>query len=289
MKVELVFSGLCSFLNVDGKNGTMGDPGVIAVATPSAHLAFVAYSIKTVKVDISNGFTPVPKAPAFKYLAIGGVELSVAGHPAGIPKNIDASYLNLVVRKDNYWPGAKNNWDRDYVPLPGDKPKATAVEAYMRFGTGDLSAGLQSKVKWQWKNVHEGNFAEEVVYSFTQGASEVVLEMRTLGDPDNATPVDVRRFSPVKRGGDVTLFIGNNTPMDLARIVKRKQTKVWDGNQPTDHFKYLNRVAGMGDGPVPDPVNPINLRTGKPIKRRVSGSSGGGDNGAPCGPDSGNN
>lgn len=34
MNTQIVFTGLCSFLNVDGKNQTMGDPSVILVQTP---------------------------------------------------------------------------------------------------------------------------------------------------------------------------------------------------------------------------------------------------------------
>ena len=37
MNVEIVFTGLCSFLNVNGKNETMTEPSVILVRTDHHH------------------------------------------------------------------------------------------------------------------------------------------------------------------------------------------------------------------------------------------------------------
>jgi hypothetical protein len=73
MDAEIVFSGLCSFLNVSGENSTMGDPSVIAVQDTDAghehgrervpggnhhqpHIAFLAFKKSEVQVDDASDF-----------------------------------------------------------------------------------------------------------------------------------------------------------------------------------------------------------------------------------------
>jgi hypothetical protein len=291
MKVDLVFTGLCSFLNVDGHNSTMGDPAVIAVQSPmqgmpgmASHVAFIAYDTTITAVDDDTGFITITKAPECKYLEIpDGVEISIVNHPAVIVPvipTVDQTYYNSVVRKDDYWPEAKDQWNRDYVPAAGNKPKSTAVKFYMRFGSGALSAGRVSDVKWRFKRPYgsgyfEGNFAEEVVYGFSQTDSEVVVEFRSLDHPENAAPVKSLRFSPIQT--DVTIFIGNNVESDFANAVRR--TVVVKATKQNDHFKHLNAIAGLGDGIIPIAINPPG----------TGGGGGGGENGGPCGPMSGNN
>jgi hypothetical protein len=264
---------------------------VIAVQTPQDamtmmdmhHRAYIAYDTTQVQANSNDNFVSLTEAPAFQYLEIGSsVEISVVGHPPATPR-VDATYYQSVIRKDAYWPEATNKWNRDYVPVKGGKPKPSAVKFYMRFGNGMLSAGRISQVKWEFMtpsgSVYSGNFAEEVVYTFPEAASDVVtLEMRALGDPDTAPPVRTLRFWPLQAGAPkLTLFLGNNEEHDIASAVKR--LVVTHARSQSDHFKYLNAVADstLGMGPIPKAINPPN------------GGRGGGYNNGPCGPGSGNN
>src|SRR5690349_11452901 len=193
MDVEVVFTGLCAFLNVNATNESMPDPSVILVrgddhdmpgmpgmssnndnAPKHMHVAFIAYDSKTTKVsaDPDVAFEDVQQAQTFKFLRLDGVQVQIEGDDPGTPNLPDNSYRDLVARKDEYWPEVKNKWNRDYVPEPamGKKPSKTAVAAYLRFGSkGNITAGKVSPFPWQFPKLdgtfYIGNFAEEVVYS----------------------------------------------------------------------------------------------------------------------------
>jgi hypothetical protein len=291
MKAEIVITGLCSMLNPEGKNSTMGDPSFIAVQTPHCHIpgyavdhhvAYLAFDSTKVRVDSASGFMRVPQALQFLYLPLNGVEIAIGGLLPGLPL-AGPSYAK-VVRKDDYWPEAKDQWNRDYVPQFGDKPKKAAAKAWMRFGGGDLSADRISKVQWEFTRKdgtkYADYFAEEIVYTnfIDPSASELVIEIQDLEAGASVTPRRLR-FTPVRDGGAVTLIIGNNIKSDMAGAVKRLVTVT---SAPGDHFKYMNAVAGGGhvDGPIPVPVHPSPSSPSK---------VGGGENSGPCGPGSGNN
>jgi hypothetical protein len=284
MNAELVITGLCSMLNVDGHNKTMGDPSFIAVQTPAKghpdhHVTYLAFESQKVQVDDTTGFKPVPQAKEFQYLEIEGVEISIAGVQPSTPTVLQ-SYYDKIVRKDDYWPAAKDQWNRDYVPTAGNKPKKSAVKAFMRFGKGEVSASRISQVKWKFAFPgqppgHEGNFAEEVVYGkFPIEGQELVI---TLHDLDDDSLVRELRFTLLS-GEKLTLIIGNNDEQDIAGAVNRRVTV---RSRLSDHFRYLNRVADskLGNGPVaiPDPISP------------PAGNAGAGENTGPCGPGNGNN
>lgn len=286
MDVEIVFAGLCSFLNPGGKNSTMGDPAVIAVQTPHGngtehhheeHIAFIGFDSRKVEIDDDSPFEPHPDAPEFYYMPLDGVEISIVGHAAATPI-IDSTFSRLIVRKDNYWPEAKDQWNRDYVPSAGYKPKKTAVKVYMRLGSGTLGAGRVSMVRWEFPrpglSSYGGYFAEEAVYHFQVGSSEVVVK---LTDLESGTPAGTFRFSPAQGWqGSVELFVANNLKGDMPGTFERRVTTA---SKQGDHFKFLNRVAdaGLGNGPIPITIGSFDPDVG------------GGETSGPCGPVSGNN
>jgi hypothetical protein len=196
------------------------------------------------------------------------------------------------VRKDDYWPEVRNEWNRDYVPHAGSRPKKSAAKVFMRFGAGTVSADRISQVEWAFPmrdgGVYHGHFAEEVIYSgFAHPEEAVVLTLSDLldGEPDGhhmqaqAAPPRTLRFT--LRSGcsaqKLTLFVGNLMASDMEPAVRREVTT---RARPGDHFKYLNRVAApqYGDGPLPLALNPPESNV----------DDGCGGSGGICGPGSGN-
>jgi hypothetical protein len=309
MEAEIIFSGLCSFINVRDANNTMTEPSVIVVRTtprlpqddppppapegepePKEHIPYIAFRTANVKVDVLEGgfeFEKVPKAPGFQLLRLDGVELKIEGNPPANP-TVHDSY-DRVVKKDDYWPEAKDLWDRDFVPEPAqdggplNRPKKSAVVGFMRFGAGRIAAGRIAPVEWSFARQgappHRGRFAEEVIYSgFPHGdGTDVVIRLEDLETGESRGRL---RFSPrTPKDDKVTLFVGNNDEEDIDNAVQRRIPSDVPDN---DHFKYLNRVAKLNDdGPIPLVVRPSVYSPAGP-------RSGGGSSSGPCGPHSSN-
>ena len=189
MDAEIVFTGLCSILNPDGKNKKMGEPAVILVQTDDgphgeheregeherdaehgrdpehehehehdherehghAHEPHVAFlAFDSSKVEATGAsFSPVDKAEPFLYVALAGVELVIDGNPPATPA-VEDSYRELVAHRDDYWPEVIGEFDPAYVPPAGKRPRKTAVKAWMRFGRGRISASRVSEVPWRF-------------------------------------------------------------------------------------------------------------------------------------------
>jgi hypothetical protein len=264
-------------------------------AVSLVHIPFIAFNTATVTVvDVATGqepaeMTPVNGAPASKFLRLAGaaplptaVLIEIVGDTPGLP-TVDVSYAN-VVRKDDYWPQAKDEWNRDFVPAPGvnGKPSSSGVVAFLRFGKGRISADRICPFRWHFDipggGVHEGNFAEEVVYSgFTHPDNHVDI---TLKDLDTEQVVRTLRFSPVVADQKVTIFIGNNVEEDMSNSVHRLSPRIIDTTGKSGHhFAFLNRVASLKTpGPTPTVFAMPHLPA-TPIPGTGSGSVGGA-----CGP-----
>lgn len=307
MKAQIVISGLASFLNVRDNNSSMPEPSVILVRAeghppdpkgahsgahvshnPSEkHVAFLAFDTTKVKVDKPASFKPVPSAPAHQFLALNGVEVGVVSDPPCRPKVLRS--FDRVVRKDDYWPEAKNKWNRAYVPRRGRKPKKKAVRAFLRFGSGTIEAGRIADHRWKFKKkrgILMRKFAEEVVYrDFPLSGKEVVIELRDLATGKLVRRLRFSGLSP--RARTVMLVIGNHPENDMDSAVRRKAPKLKVSGSPTNpippsvHFGFLNLVSTMRGGPIPvpipDPVRPSSSGRGR-------GPGGGGVLGGPCGP-----
>jgi hypothetical protein len=282
----------------------MGEPSVIAVQDADAdhghghgahahhhepHIAFLAFRKADVQVDDPAGFQDVLPTGEYSYVALDGKELVIEGNLPGVP-SVDPSYGN-VVRKDDYWPEARDDWNRDYVPARGGRPKKSAVKAYLRFGAGLISADRISAVEWEFPmlngGVHRGHFAEEVIYSGFSHSPETV-EITLVDLPDGRGDGDERRaasrtlrFSqrPGATARRLTLFVGNLMARDM-EVAVRRQVTTRLSTTTGDHFKYLNRVAArrQGDGPLPVGKNPPD----------DGAALGGGQSGGICGPGTGN-
>jgi hypothetical protein len=302
MQVEIVFTGLCSFLNIHDINPLMPEPSVILVTTDipalhdhgdgnpedHKHTPFIAYKTATTMVDDEKGFDVVDQTlKQFKFLGfegdLQGVRLSIDTAPPGKPvvhPSYDGDENNPgVVRRDDYWPEAANQFNRDYVPEPGGKPKKSAVNAFMRFGAGVIWASRYSKVEWIFKSPKQekelrGKFPEEVVFAFQNAGDHVIIK---LTDLQTGELKRILRFSPVDANvTKLTLNIGNNVTDDMDNAVLRLVPK---GVREGHHFDFLNMTAPAANLP--------SVKLGEQ-PADVNKDGGGGGLGGACGPNNGN-
>jgi hypothetical protein len=196
------------------------------------------------------------------------------------------------VSKDDYWPQAKKQWNRHYVPVKGEKPKKSAVNAFMLLGKGKLSAARLSLVQWRFEipesnKVHIGYFAEEVIYGdfpHTGADDSLTINVRDLTTAGQLLrTLTFTRRDPAK---PITIFIGNNTLDGAIQALKRESDPE---AQPTEgkHVAFLNLVADpdLGTkGPTPTPVPvPVGLPP-----RPTNEDDGGGGSAGFCGPGNAN-
>ncbi|MBV9497205.1 MAG: hypothetical protein JOZ54_23420 [Acidobacteria bacterium] len=322
MKVEIIFTGLCSFLNVRDNHGdSMVEPSIILVRTdidvdpgipgpgyqegrnpeeeeenevaqpavekecPDTHIGhdehehvpFIAYNTAELNSTFDK-FEDIPNAKGFRMFRLPmGVELTFDGMARGNPEVVQS--YDTIAKKDVYWPEAKNRWNRNYVPKKGGKPDSSVVAAFMRFGKGFIGGGRLCPLEWSFIDESTrrvtNQFAEEGLYTFDQKDGEIVFRIASLDS--TADPIEIR-FQPIKKDGqfpDQILFIGNTMKTDIARYVLRTEADAYfDG----DHFRFLNAVANIGDGPFPA------------FGRRVTSGcgGGGGSTSGACGPHSSN-
>lgn len=297
MDVEIVFTGLCSFLNVRNSNKLMPEPSVILVQTKThpegdahaghngkdhVHIPYLAFDKFRAQVNSPELFNEsVPQTlDQFIFMRLNGFEVKVDGIPDGA-LNVDPNYddpVKGVVRRDDYWPEAIDKFDETYVPKKGAQPKKSAVETFMRFGSGNIAAGSRAKVDWIFPKLDgtefKGKFPEEVIYRFSIPGDELVVRLVDLEEPQQLQ--HELRFTRQPKKKKLVLHIGNNVLDDMDNAVFRiRPDLVEDG----DHFKFLNLTAGILGAPKPKlgppPKNP------KPNK-------GGGVRGGACGPNNGN-
>jgi hypothetical protein len=301
MQVEVIFTGLCSLLNVRDNHGDeMVEPSVILVRTDvptdpgtpgpdyedpgpgdHTHIAFLAFSPKELTVDTPGDFKPVPEGPPFLYVPLHGVVIAIKGVQDG-PPTVLASY-DTIAKKDDYWPDAKNQWNRGYVPRKRGMPSKDCVDAFFRFGKGYVGGGRLCPFEWRFKDpkdrYYTNQFAEEAIYTFDRADGEIVVRLADLADRNTFREY---RFFPVLDGNGKppnfhTFFLGNNMKEDMGKAVLRKGAdKMVDG----DHFRFLNNVAASVGGPFPS--------KGPRITKPTSPSGGGGGTSGACGPHSGN-
>jgi hypothetical protein len=285
MSVEIVFSGLCSFLNLNNINNTMPEPSVILVRTDlkivhahtdehgevvddvaslihDKHIPFLAFDSTKVLVSDARGFQRASRIdPNFWFRKLDGVLLTILDLKTGYP-TINQNY-SRVVSKDAYWYEAKDQWNREFVPVRNDRPKKSAVHAFLPFGGGKIRSARLSRVQWKFaspgKPVHIDYFAEEVIYSdFVQTDTRLMIE---IADLETRAPISTLTFMAREDRTDgqkdlITVFIGNNTEQGMKEGFERKTDPT---AQPHDgaHIVFLNQVADVNvraSAPLPVPV-----------------------------------
>jgi hypothetical protein len=295
MDVEIVISGICSFINLDTQDATITGPSVMALKAdkhltsaahqPAAncdcvHIPFLAFDVRDVSVDDTSQFKPVVGAPSFRYMPLRDVELRIDGDRVGVPI-LDSTYGNVVSR-EMYWPEAKGQWNHDVVPLAKQRPKKSAVSAFMKLGGGTIAGGRLCPFKWEFEKLNgdkfRRHFAEEVLYKFeVQERDEVTVRFFDLETGTDLNSALV--FRRVHGEGKLTLFLGNHTENGIKVAVRRRRANNTPGNG--EHFEFFHRVVDVGAEPVPP------LPKGVPPPEPVTTSGGGGADGGICGPKNG--
>ena len=260
-ELEIIFTGLCSFLNLTNTNGTMPPPSVILPRTPdnAKHIPFVAFHVDDIEVTSSTGdakFKEVTYAKGFLYRELDGVLIRFDDDSIGWPVVLPS--YKLLAQKDCYWPEAKNRWDRRYVPEGDDEPDERVVAAYMRLGAGTVGAERLTDFEWEFvaedgKCTQRAYFAQEVIYRIYPFRHEwlrlVLRRLDNQGDSETLTFTNIRPNST-----KVKIWIGNSDQMhkSLLRLSSVPKRAI--------HFKHLNDVAYVsGSGPIPFPVVPPRL------------------------------
>lgn len=283
-EVEIVFSGLCSFLNLRNMNGTMPEPSVILPRTPNEapHVPYIAYDKREVELSQQTGggapFVYVETTDNdFYYRALDGVEVAIEDDPVGWPVVLPS--YDLVSKKDDYWPYAKNQWDRRFVPSGSKRPDDRFVAAFMYLGGGSISGERMTDFPWEFRDddgspTVRGYYAQEVVYRIYPFFSDELTIVVTRLDgqpPDEVFTFKCKRPSVRK----IKLWIGNNDKTDIHRSLLRLSS------QPRQavHFEYLNDVASVSAvGPLPVPLVP------RGTFPTPSPTGGGGSDTGYCGP-----
>ena len=149
---------------------------------------------------------PAGKVPGEVLSASFGAELAIVDNPpAAAVDKLDQTYIDLVAHRDEYWPEMTGVFDSDYVPAAGDRPKKTAVKAWMRLGKGSLGASRVSNVPWRFTRSDGSTFEKKFAKDpsrFGKGAIEGVagpesannaaaqtsfIPLLTLGIPGSAS------------------------------------------------------------------------------------------------------
>jgi len=283
-EVEIVFTGLCAFLNLSNTNGTMPDPSVMMPRTSPEykHVPFIAFDKREVTVSTDDGapFQYVNTTNQdFYYRILDGHYITLLDDPVGWP-NVLPSY-DLVVRKDDYWPDAKNKWDRRFVPIGDMSHDPRFVGAHMYLGAGTVSAERMTDFPWEFRDEQgnpslRGYFAQEMVYRIYPFRYTTEFTIQIVLEPIEGGLSETYSFKSARPNVDkIKLWIGNNDADDIHRALLRLSSQP----KKADHFEFLNDVSSVsGIGPVPSPLVPKGT-----FPAPISGGGTGSDTGY-CGP-----
>jgi hypothetical protein len=264
-EAEIVFTGLCSFLNLRNTNGTMPGPSVIMPVTTAEapHTPFVAYDTREVAVTQTGGgepFEPIPVTETVNYTdllyrKLNGHLMTFEEDQIGWPSVL--STYDHISKKDDYWPEARDQWNRDFVPLDDEFPDHRFVAAYMHLGAGVVSAERMTDFPWEFR--HEDGrptvrayWAQEVVYRiFPYASNALTIRLERF---DGAEPVETFTFTPLRpQSKKIKIWVGNNDSRDIYRALLRYSSIP----RKAAHFEYSNDVATIvGIGPVPTAIVP---------------------------------
>jgi len=294
---EIVFLGLCTFLNVDHYN-TRGLPApavaLVRVDVNHAthggapiprHVAFIAYDSNSVELT-GVPDQALPDTP-YRFVVLDGEELSFTGAPAGKTR-VKPSFAT-VPRQSQYWKTQlATRWNRCVAPLKGAKASSNCVAAYMPLGGGDLSAGHLTPIEWEFRETSEDaailrdRFAREVYYRFPLSTATIVLTTTTL---DAKHQTRTMTFTAKNRADKtVRLWIGNTPDTHITgEILGLEPIEYTSGS----HFAALKRVVAEAseaiDAIYPTPF-PTMLRAPGVVARGGSAGDKRSPDGGYCGP-----
>lgn len=240
---EIIFVGLCSFLNLANDIDHMPPPSVILTADKD-HTPFIAIDPTKIKVE---GVT-FGSNPPYAYIKLDGEELTF-NDDRSVPPRVGFS-LSAVASLGAYGRVANPVWNEDYVPKKMKHPKSKQVAAYAEFGNGELTADNKTTIEWEFRDSKgnktiTGKFARNVHYKFTPANGILYIEARSL----DGTGKRVMKFTPINNA-PLQIWIGNS--MDITKDIKGYNPT---SLEPGHHFKHFYKhLQGSPAVFIPYPI-----------------------------------
>lgn len=208
--VEIVFLGLCTFLNLENTRPDMPPASVIVHRDPH-HNAYIGFRHKDVTMSGGSAVT----SGDYSILPLDGVQLLLNDDWSKSP-DLTGKDLDKVAQALKIADIPLGNWNTNRVPLPGKLPDPSEVSGYLEFGGGKLSGGRVSKIDWEFrdrtgkpsdKQAKDKNykFAESVVYAFPVDGDSLVIKTISL----NGSGMRKLTFKSIG-GAPLKIFIGNS-------------------------------------------------------------------------------
>lgn len=259
--VEIVFIGLCSFLNIDGAQPDMPPPSVILHNDAVHHTPYVAFDTTVVRM---TGATATSLGANFAMVKLEGEELIINDDASRGP-TLDAS-MGKVVHLAKYSGISQPMWNRARIPLNGGLPEKGEVAAYLEFGSGTLSADRLSPIKWTFKDQTnnpsatqaDDNFARSISYKFLSATDNLIIRARALDGGSHRKLV----FTPVS-GGAIKVFIGNSVKNKELKDIKFVEPAIHQaGVHFMEFYKSLDPIPRTMFIPFPIESNPNDIQGG---------------------------
>jgi hypothetical protein len=295
---ELIFIGLCTFLNVShSTSGGAPAPAVALIRVEAGHVhnnedaeipkhvAYIAFDTTTVEL---TGEDAIPlKNNNLRYVVLSGEQIEISRAPAG--KTIVKPSFSTVPSRSQYLKKPPTpKWNRCIAPVRGKKPTKDCVSAYMLLGGGALSAGHLTPIEWEFRETAESaatlrdRFAREVYYRFPLQDSTLVVNLRSLATNATRTLTFKRINAGVSPGdsGDLRIWIGNSPEQSIEAEMQGLEPLQYSAGY---HFTTL-RMVSTPNHPFATPhPTVLGVPPGAAIGATVS--DGRNPDGGYCGPD----
>jgi hypothetical protein len=218
--VEILFVGLCSFLNMNNQYSFMPPPSVVLHRTDQSmkHQAFIAWDQNSVALQNAASFPVLYTKNGTAFLKVDSEELALNDDQSAGPTFVDqTTFFKSVPRITLYGDLPQTpDFEPKHVPPKGQMPDPGAEAAYLEFGNGTISSDWQTEKQYVFR---DGNgvamdttaryYHRRVKYAYTASGNALVIVARKF---DNS----LRRkliFKPIS-GTAVTVWIGNSMNID---------------------------------------------------------------------------
>lgn len=216
--VEILFVGLCSFLNMDNSVNYMPPPSVIMHRVPTMkHVAFIAWDEAETKLDDAANLPVLRTKKGRPFIMLDAEEISLNDDFSALP-TLDATFKNGVARLSKYANlSAVPVFDQRRVPIKGHLPDGAVEQAYLEFGSGTISSDWETEKEFVFRDTKTATPADatprkyhrRVHYVFPAAANALTVVLRKFDNSAHRRLV----FRPVS-GTNTRVWIGNSMDID---------------------------------------------------------------------------
>jgi len=234
MEVELVFTGMATFVNLYNEDVRIIGPSMILLKADD--LSHGDHDMAGMNMPGMGGENASPTAPTpgnnnppvgntpdpnkhIPFIAFDSRLVSVDNNTGFQPVPIATDYryrpldgveirieghndsvpivdssFSYVVTRDMYWPESKGLWNHDVVPLAGKQPKKTAAKALFRFGQGRISAGRLCPFRWRFTKPNGDIFSRHFAEEVSYAYSNTDQSLIEVILLDLETRVEIERL-----------------------------------------------------------------------------------------------